>query len=59
MVSSAKSLTFPSGQHLYKSFMNSMKNKGPRTEPCGTQYVMGRSFDLEFSSCTYCLRLLK
>ena len=59
VVSSANSLTFPSGQHLYKSFMKSMKNKGPRTEPCGTPHVMGLSFDLEFSSCTFCLRLLK
>ena len=45
-MSSAKSLTFPSGQHLYKSFMKSIKNKGPRTEPCGTPHVMGLSLDL-------------
>ena len=42
-----------SGVICKKSFMNIIKNKGPRTEPCGTPLVMGGSFDLAFLSRTY------
>ena len=42
VVSSAKSLVCPSGQHLCKSFINRIKKSGPRTEPWGTPQVIGR-----------------
>ena len=50
VVSSAKSLTLPSGQHLCRSLINNIKNRGPRTEPWGTPQEMGCNYDLDFSS---------
>ena len=41
VVSSAKSLTLPLVQHLGKSLMNNRKNRGPRTDPCGTPHDIG------------------
>ena len=49
VVSSAKSLTLPLVHPLGKSFMNNRKNRGPRTDPCGTPHDMGRVFDLHLS----------
>ena len=49
VVSSAKSLVLPSGQHLGKSFIKRRKRRGPRTEPCGTPQDIGRVFDLHLS----------
>ena len=46
MVSSANSLTLPVEQHLGRSFMNKRKNRGPRTDPCGTPHDIGRDCDL-------------
>ena len=36
VVSSAKILTLPDGQHIGKSLINNRKSSGPRTEPWGT-----------------------
>ena len=41
VVSSAKSRVFPSVQHLCKSFMNKIKERGPSTEPFCTQHFIG------------------
>ena len=59
VVSSAKSLTLPSGQQLGKSLINKRKNNGPRTEPWGTPWDIERIWDLQFSMLTYWLRLFK
>ena len=37
VVSSAKILTLPDGQHIGKSLINNRKISGPRTEHWGTQ----------------------
>ena len=46
VVSSAKILTLPEGQHAARSLMNNRKSSGPNTEPCGTPHVTERVMDL-------------
>ena len=58
-VSSAKILTLPVGQQLGRSLINKRKNRGPRTEPCGTPQDTVLVFDLLCSMLTYCLRSLR
>ena len=49
VVSSAKILTLPEGQHIGKSLINNRKSSGPRTEPWGTPQDMDLVVDLLLS----------
>ena len=59
VVSSAKILTLPEGQHVGKSLINNRKSSGPRTEPWGTPHDIDLVADLLLSICTNCLRSLR
>ena len=53
MESSANKIHFiPST--LAMPFMNTLNKRGPRTEPCGTPTVTGKTFDLTLFTRTYC-----
>ena len=45
VVSSAKILTLPEGQHIGKSLINNRKSSGPRTESWGTSQNRGLVID--------------
>ena len=45
----------PSETHVYISFINSTRSKGPKIEPCGTPDSTGRGLDDISPITTFCV----
>ena len=58
-VSSANKMNLPRLVDLYISLIYTINNKGPSTEPCGTQNSTGSLLDFSPSAETYCNLLVK
>ena len=55
LVSSANSMKVPKSEELAISFMYRRKSSGPKTEPCGTPYLMIRFSDFSLRTSVYCV----